>query len=82
MRKPLLGLGLATIAATGVVIIVHYTHEPASRPQEYSVVNNDKPADHQTDGLDDLEEPNIEGPSPTSVKDFVEDSQPGPGTAP
>ncbi|MCC3313664.1 hypothetical protein [Nocardia africana] len=83
MQKPILGLAAAAVAAaTGAVLLVHYTHEPASHPQEYLVVNNDKPDDQQTDGLDDLEEPNIEGPPPTSARDFVEDSTPCPGTAP
>ncbi|WP_433664527.1 hypothetical protein ACQPW1_21810 [Nocardia sp. CA-128927] len=46
------------------------------------MVNNDKLVNEQTAGLDGLEESNIDGPTPKTAQDFVDDSKPGPGTAP
>ncbi|MFD3426832.1 hypothetical protein ACFWVM_00910 [Nocardia fluminea] len=59
-------------------------------PMENSLVDTDNPADYddEDDGLTDLDEltdlekPFIDGPPPTSAKDFVEDSRPGQGTGP
>ncbi|MFB8281192.1 hypothetical protein [Nocardia colli] len=84
-RKPMIALVAALVAAAsavGVVMISNLTSNPASNPKDYTVVDNNKPLDGQTDGLDDLEEPNVDGPTPRSAKDFAEDSKPGPGTGP
>lgn len=39
----------------------------------------DKPIEEQASWLDDLEQPNVDGPSPRLVTDFVRDSTPAPG---
>ncbi len=46
------------------------------------MVDKQNRLDEPDDDLADLEEPTIDGPEPRTARDFVEDSRPGPGTAP
>ncbi|WP_280440412.1 hypothetical protein [Nocardia brasiliensis] len=73
---------VATASAVGGVLLASSTSKPTSNLKDYTVVDNNNPLDEQTDGLDDLEEPNLDGPAPKTAKDFVGDSKPGPGTGP
>ncbi|WP_148310662.1 hypothetical protein [Nocardia brasiliensis] len=84
-RKTLIALTTVLVAAAsgvGVALIDNSVSKPAPKPKDYTVVDHNKPLDDQTDGLDDLEEPTIDGPTPRSAKDFVDDSKPGPETGP
>ncbi len=84
-RLALFGIaGAAAILAGAAVVAMMQQSDPSSpTSKEHSVVNTDRPADYDDeDDLADLEEPFIDGPPPTSAKDFVGDSRPGPGTGP
>lgn len=67
--------------AVSAALIYHSTNKPTSVLKEYSVVDKQNPSE-PVDDLADLEEPTIEGPEPKTTRDFVEDSRPGPETAP
>lgn len=72
-----------TLAVTvGGLVLDRTMAEPTTDPEEYSVIDGQHPLDQPGGDLADLEEPLIEGPEPTTARDFVDDSRPGPETAP
>lgn len=46
------------------------------------MVDKQRPGDEPTDGIDDLEEPSIEGPEPKPARDYADDPRPGCGIVP
>ncbi len=75
---------VATASGVGVALIDNSVSKPAPKPKDYTVVDHNKPLDDQTGGLDDLEEPTIDGPRSAKTSSTIPnlDREPGPRNSP